>query len=75
MASRARPAGCSCRLRYKDLAVPGKQIAVPACVPTSARQALLHANFTAGRQGNLAIDDEYASSHHARFQVESGKPS
>ena len=25
--------------------------------------------FTAGRQGNLAISDEFASSHHARFQV------
>ena len=25
--------------------------------------------FTAGRQGNIVIDDEFASSHHARFQV------
>jgi pSer/pThr/pTyr-binding forkhead associated (FHA) protein len=28
--------------------------------------------FTAGRQGNLAITDEFASSHHARFQVAHG---
>jgi len=28
--------------------------------------------FTAGRQGNLAISDEFASSHHARFQVAHG---
>jgi pSer/pThr/pTyr-binding forkhead associated (FHA) protein len=25
--------------------------------------------FTAGRQGNIIITDEFASSHHARFQV------
>jgi pSer/pThr/pTyr-binding forkhead associated (FHA) protein len=25
--------------------------------------------FTAGRQGNIVITDEFASSHHARFQV------
>ena len=28
--------------------------------------------FTAGRQGNLPITDEFASSHHARFQVAHG---
>ena len=28
--------------------------------------------FTAGRQGNLAISDEFASGHHARFQVAHG---
>ena len=28
--------------------------------------------FTAGRQGSLAITDEFASSHHARFQVAHG---
>jgi pSer/pThr/pTyr-binding forkhead associated (FHA) protein len=28
--------------------------------------------FTVGRQGNLAITDEFASSHHARFQVAHG---
>jgi pSer/pThr/pTyr-binding forkhead associated (FHA) protein len=31
-----------------------------------------HAAFTAGREGNLVIDDEYASGHHARFQVSHG---
>jgi pSer/pThr/pTyr-binding forkhead associated (FHA) protein len=25
--------------------------------------------FTAGRQGNIIINDEFASTHHARFQV------
>jgi pSer/pThr/pTyr-binding forkhead associated (FHA) protein len=30
------------------------------------------AAFTAGRQGNLPISDEFASSHHARFQVAHG---
>jgi len=28
--------------------------------------------FTVGRQGNLAITDEFASSHHARFQISHG---
>jgi pSer/pThr/pTyr-binding forkhead associated (FHA) protein len=31
------------------------------------------ANFTVGREGNLAIDDEFASSFHARFQVAHGR--
>jgi hypothetical protein len=29
--------------------------------------------FTVGRQGSLAIDDEFASGHHARFQVAHGR--
>jgi pSer/pThr/pTyr-binding forkhead associated (FHA) protein len=28
---------------------------------------VFHSEFTAGRQGSLAISDEHASSHHARF--------
>jgi pSer/pThr/pTyr-binding forkhead associated (FHA) protein len=28
---------------------------------------IFHSEFTAGRQGSLAISDEHASSHHARF--------
>ena len=28
--------------------------------------------FTVGRQGNILITDEFASSHHARFQVAHG---
>ena len=28
--------------------------------------------FTVGRQGNIVITDEFASSHHARFQVAHG---
>jgi pSer/pThr/pTyr-binding forkhead associated (FHA) protein len=31
-----------------------------------------HTDFTAGRQGNLVIDDEYASGQHARFRVAHG---
>jgi len=29
-------------------------------------------DFTAGRQGNLAVGDEHASNHHARFQFAHG---
>ena len=31
-----------------------------------------HAEFTAGRQGSLVINDEHASSHHALFQLAHG---
>jgi pSer/pThr/pTyr-binding forkhead associated (FHA) protein len=30
------------------------------------------ANFTAGREGNFAIDDDFASGQHARFQTVRG---
>jgi pSer/pThr/pTyr-binding forkhead associated (FHA) protein len=33
---------------------------------------IFHADFTAGRQGNLAVGDEHASSHHALFQFAHG---
>ena len=33
---------------------------------------VFHAEFTAGRQGKLAVSDEHASSHHARFQFAHG---
>ena len=29
---------------------------------------VFHADFTVGRQGTLPVNDEHASSHHARFQ-------
>jgi pSer/pThr/pTyr-binding forkhead associated (FHA) protein len=29
-------------------------------------------DFTAGRQGSLAVDDDHASNHHARFQFAHG---
>ena len=33
---------------------------------------VFHSNFTAGRQGTLLITDDFASGHHARFQVAHG---
>lgn len=33
------------------------------------QQHIFHTDFTAGRQGTLIIDDEFASGHHARFHV------
>jgi pSer/pThr/pTyr-binding forkhead associated (FHA) protein len=33
---------------------------------------IFHTDITVGRQGNLAINDEYASSHHARFRPAHG---
>ena len=31
-----------------------------------------HTDFIAGRQGALAVSDEFASNHHARFQIAHG---
>ena len=31
-----------------------------------------HTGFTVGRQGDLTIRDDFASSHHARFQIARG---
>ncbi len=31
-----------------------------------------HTEFTVGRQGDLVIRDDFASSHHARFQIAHG---
>ncbi len=31
-----------------------------------------HTDFIAGRQGTLAVSDEYASNHHASFQIAHG---
>jgi hypothetical protein len=31
-----------------------------------------HTDFVAGRQGALAVSDDYASNHHARFQLAHG---
>ena len=44
----------------------------PLIVQTGEQRHVFHTEFTAGRQGNLAISDDYASGHHARFQVSHG---
>jgi hypothetical protein len=36
------------------------------------RRHTFHTDFTTGRQGNLIISDEFASSRHARFQLAHG---
>ena len=33
------------------------------------QQHVFHTNFTAGRQGTLVINDDFASGQHARFKV------
>ena len=46
---------------------------VPSLVVQAAGQTqVFSTDFTAGRQENLAIGDEHASSHHARFQFAHG---
>jgi pSer/pThr/pTyr-binding forkhead associated (FHA) protein len=41
-------------------------------VEVGQHRHVFHTNFTAGRQGTLVILDDFASSHHARFQVAHG---
>lgn len=42
-------------------------------VKTADRSRTFDAEFTAGREGSLVIDDEFASSYHARFRVARGR--
>ena len=44
----------------------------PLVIQVGDERHSFSAAFTAGRQGNLSISDEFASSHHARFQVAHG---
>jgi len=46
-------------------AVPSQTLILQA----GDQQHIFHTDFTAGRQGTLVIDDEFASGQHARFQV------
>ena len=41
-------------------------------IQTGDKRRTFQAEFTAGRQGNLPIDDEFASGHHCRFRVAHG---
>ncbi len=38
-------------------------------IQTGDQRHTFHTDFIAGRQGALAVNDDYASNHHARFQV------
>lgn len=42
-------------------------------IKTANRSRSFNAEFTVGREGNLVIDDDFASSHHARFRVTRGR--
>lgn len=42
-------------------------------VKTGDGSRTFNAEFTVGRQGNLPIDDEFASGYHARFQIAHGR--
>ncbi|HEY1915923.1 MAG TPA: FHA domain-containing protein [Streptosporangiaceae bacterium] len=44
----------------------------PLVIQAGEERQAFHATFTAGRGGNLVVDDEFASTHHARFQVAHG---
>ena len=44
----------------------------PLVIQTGDQRHAFRTDFTAGRQGNLAISDEFASGHHARFRIAHG---
>jgi pSer/pThr/pTyr-binding forkhead associated (FHA) protein len=44
----------------------------PLLVQAGDQRYTFRADFTAGRQGTLAVSDEFASNHHARFQIAHG---
>ena len=57
----------------------GVTLADVAAIPTQTllvqaddQRHTFHTDFVAGRQGALAISDEYASNQHARFQIAHG---
>jgi len=49
-------------------AIPTKALLVQA----GDQRQTFHSDFIAGRQGALAVSDDYASNHHARFQLAHG---
>jgi pSer/pThr/pTyr-binding forkhead associated (FHA) protein len=49
-------------------AVPVQSLRIQA----EGQDHVFHTEFTAGRKGALAISDDFASSHHARFHVAHG---
>jgi pSer/pThr/pTyr-binding forkhead associated (FHA) protein len=49
-------------------AVPKQSLVIQA----GDERLIFHAEFTAGRQGRLIIDDGFASSHHAHFSYAHG---
>ena len=51
-----------------EAAAPNRSLLIQA----GEQRHTFHANFTTGRQGTLAISDEFASSRHARFQIAHG---
>jgi pSer/pThr/pTyr-binding forkhead associated (FHA) protein len=46
-------------------AAPGR----PLVIQLGDQRHSFSSTFTAGRQGSIVINDEFASTHHARFQI------
>jgi pSer/pThr/pTyr-binding forkhead associated (FHA) protein len=44
----------------------------PLIIQVGEQRRTFRTDFTAGREGNLAIDDDFTSSHHIRFQAVRG---
>ena len=57
------------RTATRAMAVPARSLVIK----TADRSRSFDAAFTVGREGSLIIDDEFASSSHARFQVARGR--
>jgi FHA domain len=44
----------------------------PLVIQVADQRHIFHTDFTAGREGSLVIEDDFASIHHARFQTVRG---
>jgi pSer/pThr/pTyr-binding forkhead associated (FHA) protein len=51
-----------------DAVTPAQSLLIEA----GDQRRTFHADFIAGRQGALVVSDEFASNHHARFQIAHG---
>ncbi len=57
---------------YGDATVTDAGPTPSLVVQVGGKTEVYSTDFTAGRQGNLAVSDDHASNHHARFQFAHG---
>jgi len=54
------------------ITLPEMAVTQSLLIQAGDQRHMFHAEFTAGRQGTLAISDEFASNQHARFTTAHG---
>ena len=58
--------------RHGDATLTDAAPAPSLVIQVEGETQVFSTDFTAGRQGNLAVSDDHASNHHARFQFAHG---